>query len=95
MKNKGSTPILTNPVGVHPRNIHREFEANLCSGSIAAVREKKSKMGYYIYDIWFYIVILHVTYYLKARTASKNYYKSYNFTHRTGPGSDLWKPLIW
>ena len=27
MKNRGSTPILTNLVGVHPK-----FEANLCSG---------------------------------------------------------------
>ena len=33
MKNSGSTPILTNLVGVHPRNIHTKFEANPCSGS--------------------------------------------------------------
>ena len=33
MKNRGSTPILTNLVGVHPRNIHTKYEANLCSGS--------------------------------------------------------------
>ena len=33
MKNWGSTPILTNLVGVHPRNIHTKFEANPCSGS--------------------------------------------------------------
>ena len=32
MKNRGSTPILTNLVGIHPRNIHTKFEANLCSG---------------------------------------------------------------
>ena len=32
MKNRGSTLILTNVVGVHPRNIHTKFEANLCSG---------------------------------------------------------------
>ena len=32
MKNRGSTPILTNLVGVYPRNIHTKFEANLCSG---------------------------------------------------------------
>ena len=32
MKNRGSTPILTNLVGVHPRNIHTKFEANRCSG---------------------------------------------------------------
>ena len=28
MKNRGSTPILTNLVGVHLRNIHTKFEAN-------------------------------------------------------------------
>ena len=33
MKNRGSTPILTNLVGVHPGNIHTKFEANLCSSS--------------------------------------------------------------
>ena len=33
MKNRGSTPILTNLVGVHPRNIHTKFEANPCRGS--------------------------------------------------------------
>ena len=33
MKNRGSTPILTNLVGVHLRNIHTKFEANPCSGS--------------------------------------------------------------
>ena len=32
MKNRGSTPILTNLVGVHPRNIHTKFAANPCSG---------------------------------------------------------------
>ena len=32
MKNRGSTPILTNLVGDHPRNIHTKFEANPCSG---------------------------------------------------------------
>ena len=32
MKNRGSIPILTNLVGVHPRIIHTKFEANLCSG---------------------------------------------------------------
>ena len=30
MKNRGSTTILTNLVGVHPRNIHTKFEANPC-----------------------------------------------------------------
>ena len=33
MKNRGRTPILTNLVGVHLRNIHTKFEANPCSGS--------------------------------------------------------------
>ena len=28
MINKGSTPFLTNLVGVHPRNIYTKFEAN-------------------------------------------------------------------
>ena len=32
MKNRGSTPILTNLVGDHPRNIHTKFEANPRSG---------------------------------------------------------------
>ena len=32
MKNRGSTPILTNLVGDHPRNIHTKFEANPWSG---------------------------------------------------------------
>ena len=33
MKNRGSTPILTNLVGVHLRNIHTKFGANPCRGS--------------------------------------------------------------
>ena len=33
MNNRDSTSILTNLVGVHPRNIHIKFEANPCSGS--------------------------------------------------------------
>ena len=32
MKNTGSTPILTNLVGVHPRNNYTKFEADPCSG---------------------------------------------------------------
>ena len=40
MKNRGSTPILTNLVGVHPRNIHTKFEANPCSG----LREEVEKL---------------------------------------------------
>ena len=41
MKNRGSTPILTNLVGVHPRNIHTKFEANPCSGSREEVEKPK------------------------------------------------------
>ena len=40
MKNRGSTTIFTNLVGVHPRNIHTKFEANLCSG----LREEGEKL---------------------------------------------------
>ena len=32
MQNRGSTPILTNLVGVNPMNVHTKFEANPCSG---------------------------------------------------------------
>ena len=28
MKNRGRTSILTNLVGMHPRNIYRKFDAN-------------------------------------------------------------------
>ena len=41
MKNRGSTPILTNLVGVHPINIHTKFEANRCSGSREEVKKNK------------------------------------------------------
>ena len=30
--NRGSNLILTNFVGVHPRNVYRKFEANQCFG---------------------------------------------------------------
>ena len=40
MKNTGSTPILTNLVGVHPRNIHTKFEANPCSGLREVEKQK-------------------------------------------------------
>ena len=40
MKKRGSTPILTNLVGVHLRNIHTKFEANPCSG----LREEVEKL---------------------------------------------------
>ena len=42
MKNRGSTPILTNLVGVHPRHIHTKFEANPCSGLRVEVEKLKS-----------------------------------------------------
>ena len=42
MKNRGSTPILTNAVGVYPRNIHTKFEANPCSGLRGEVEKLKS-----------------------------------------------------
>ena len=42
MTNSGSTPILTNIVGVYPRNIHTKFEANPCSGSREEVEKPKS-----------------------------------------------------
>ena len=41
MKNRGSTPILTNLVGVHPRNIHTKFEAYPCSGLREEVEKTK------------------------------------------------------
>ena len=41
MKNRGSTPILTNLVGVHPRNIYTKFEANPCSGLREVKKLKK------------------------------------------------------
>ena len=44
MKNRGSTPILTNLVGVHPRNIHTKFKANPCSGSREEVEKQKQKV---------------------------------------------------
>ena len=40
MKNRGSTTILTNLVGVHLRKIHTKFEANPCSG----LREEVEKL---------------------------------------------------
>ena len=43
MKNRGSTPILTNLVGDHPRNIHTKFEANLCSGLREVEKLKSSR----------------------------------------------------
>ena len=43
MKNRGSTLILTNLVGVHPRNIHTKFEANPCSGLREVEKLKSSR----------------------------------------------------
>ena len=40
MKNRCSTPILTNLVGVHLGNIHTKFVANPCSG----LREEVEKL---------------------------------------------------
>ena len=42
MEHKGSTPILTNLVGVPTKNIHIQFEANLCSSLRADVEKIKS-----------------------------------------------------
>ena len=44
IKNRGSTPILTNLVVAHPRNIHTKFETNSCSGLRKEVQ--KSKKGH-------------------------------------------------
>ena len=41
MKNRGSTPILTNFVGVQTRNINIEFEANPFSG-LGVVKKVKN-----------------------------------------------------
>ena len=43
MKNRGtcSTSILTNLVGVHPRNIHTKLKKNLFSGSREEVEKAK------------------------------------------------------
>ena len=41
MKNRGSTPILTKLVGVHPRNINTKFEANPCNGLKEVEKLKK------------------------------------------------------
>ena len=38
VQNRGSTPILTNLVGIHTINIHTNFEANPCSGSRKEVK---------------------------------------------------------
>ena len=41
MENRGITPILTNLVGVHPRNFYTKYEANSCSGSREEVEKPK------------------------------------------------------
>ena len=40
MKNRGSTQIFTDFVGVHPMNIHTKFGANPCNG----LREEVEKL---------------------------------------------------
>ena len=40
MQNRGSTPILTNLVGIHTSNIHTKSEANPCSGSRKEVKNR-------------------------------------------------------
>ena len=44
MKNRGWNPTLTNLVGVHPRNIHKKFEAHPCSGLRGEVEKLKKFM---------------------------------------------------
>ena len=39
-----STPILTNLVGVHPRNIQTKFNANPCSSWNEEVKQEKHHM---------------------------------------------------
>ena len=39
MKNRGSTTILTNLVGVHLGKIHTKYEANPCSGSREEIKK--------------------------------------------------------
>ena len=41
MKNRGSTPIFSNLVGIHTSNIHIKFEANPCSGLREVEKLKK------------------------------------------------------
>ena len=43
MKNRGSIPILTNIVGVQPRNIQTKFEANPCSDLREVEKVKNSR----------------------------------------------------
>ena len=43
MNNRGSTLILTNLEGVHPRNIPTKYEANLCSGLREVKKVKSSR----------------------------------------------------
>ena len=52
-ENWGTNPILTNLVGVHPRNIHTQSEANLSIG----LREVKNLILHS--DIWLNIVNMH------------------------------------
>ena len=57
MKNRGSTPIFTNLVGAHLRNINTKLKANPCSGS-----REEVKMGYYIVT---YNIVINSKYMLR------------------------------
>ena len=46
MKNRGSTLILTNLVGIHPKDIQTKFEANPCSGLREVENLKKNHADY-------------------------------------------------
>ena len=45
MKNRGSTPILTILLGVHPRHIHTKFKANPCSGSREEINKSANALA--------------------------------------------------
>ena len=58
MKNRGSTPILTNLVGVHPRNIHTKFEANPCSGSREEIKQEKHHVWVQTARLYLYLIFI-------------------------------------
>ena len=43
MKNRCSTPILTNLVGVHPNKLHTKFEGNPCNGLKEEVERRRTQ----------------------------------------------------
>ena len=51
MQNSGSTPILTNLVGIHTSNIHTKFEANPCSGLRKEVKNGISHSDNYSFTL--------------------------------------------